>query len=164
MFALLPTLIPTLLALALRPEVAAADVLREWDERRAAAYAAGDPAALRPLYTPGSAAGRADRAMLRAYADRGLRVTGLRRQLLAVEVLDAGPGWWRLGVTDRLVGGVARGGGQPVVLPRDRPSSWRVQLRRHAGGWRVGVVRARDQAAGWSAAASAASTSRWRNE
>ena len=94
--------------------------------------------------------------MLRAYAERGLRVTGLHHQLLAVEVLDAGPGRWRLLVADRLVGGVARGGGVAVPLPRDRPSTWRLSLRRHEGSWRmVEVVQA-----GSSADSSTASTSR----
>lgn len=150
-----------LLALAFpAPEVAAARVLHDWDDRRAAAYAAGEPAALRPLYQPGSAAGRADRAFLRAYAQRGLRVTGMRHQLLAVDVLDAGPGWWRLRVTDRLVGGVARGAGVAVPLPRDQPSTWRIGLRRSGGQWRVVEV----AQAGWSADRSTASTSRSRNE
>ncbi|WP_395691251.1 hypothetical protein [Nocardioides sp.] len=51
---LLPLLLPT--ALALTP----VEVLDAWDEQRAAAWSAGDVAGLRSLYTPGSAAGRAD--------------------------------------------------------------------------------------------------------
>lgn len=152
--------VPLLLALALpAPEVAAAGVLHDWDSRRAAAYAAGEPAALRALYVPGSTTARADRAYLRAYTRRGLRVTGLRHQLLAVDVLDAGPRWWRLRVTDRQVGGVARGAGVAVPLPRDQPSTWRIGLRRSGGVWRV--VEVTGQA---SAVARTASTSRSRNE
>src|SRR3954447_6645819 len=48
------------------------EILRSWDARRADAWARGDPRLLRPLYTPGSQAGRHDRAMLRAWAARGL--------------------------------------------------------------------------------------------
>lgn len=125
------------LALTLRPEAVAAEVLNDWDQRRAAAYAVGEPAALRPLYLPGSAAGRADRALLGEYDARGLRVVDLRTQLLAVEVLDRTHRAWTLRVTDRLVGGVAVGPGGRVGLPRDRPSTWRVRLVRHDGAWKV---------------------------
>ena len=130
-------LLSLLLAALLRPEVAAADALAAWDERRAAAYAAGDPAALRALYAPGSETGRADRAALRAYAARGLRVDGLRTQLLAVRVVRRSPDGWHLVVTDRLAGGVARGAGVTVSLPRDRPTTWRLELRWRPAGWRV---------------------------
>ena len=151
-------LLSLLLATLLRPEVVAADVLSAWDDRRSAAYAAGDPAALRALYVPGSASGRADQAALRAYVDRGLRVDGLRTQLLAVRVLERYPRGWRLLVTDRLLGGVARGDGTAVVLPQDRPTTWRLGLRWGVSGWRV--VEVRPQA---SPAASTASTSPSRN-
>ena len=55
----------------------ASAALHDWDDRRASAWAAADPAALRALYEPGSAAGRVDVAMLRAWRERGLRVEGL---------------------------------------------------------------------------------------
>ena len=142
------------LALTLRPEAVAADLLHAWDQRRAAAYASGEPAALRPLYVPGSPAGRADRALLRAYDDRGLRVVGLRTQVLAVEVRRGTDRAWTLRVTDRLVGGVAVGRGERVALPRDRPSTWRIRLVRHDGAWRVAQARP---------ARTTASTSRSRN-
>lgn len=121
--------------------VAAIDVLRAWDARRAEAWATGDPQALRRLYTPGSRTGRRDRAALAAYADRGLRVTGVRMQLLAVDVLRVTGHRVTLRVTDRLSRAVARGPGGAVVLPRDRPSTWRVRLSRRAGEWRVAEVR-----------------------
>lgn len=151
-------LLSLLLTALLRPEVVAADVLAAWDERRSAAYAAGDPAALRALYTPGSSSGRADRAALHAYADRGLRVDGWQTQLLAVRVVESSPRGWRLSVTDRLVGGVARGDGAPVPLPRDRPTTWRLELRWCVSGWRVVEVRPQDRPA-----ASTAPTSPSRN-
>ena len=123
------------------PEVMALDLLRAWDARRARAWARGSPAALAGLYTPGSRTGLGDRRMLRAYADRGLRVTGLRMQVLAVEVRVAGQDRLVLRVADRLARGVARGRAGPVPLPTDRVSVRLVELRRVAGAWRVGEVR-----------------------
>ena len=80
-------------------------VLHDWDARRSAAWAAGDPAALRSLYVAGSRTGRADRAALAAYAERGLRVPGLRFQV-------------RVGRRGRAVARAARAGG-------DRPAGRR---------------------------------------
>lgn len=128
-------LLPAVLALGPSP----ADVLHAWDERRAAAWAAGDPAGLRSLYTAGSVAGRHDAAMLRAWTDRGLRVRGLRMQLLRVEVRTRTPGRLVVGVTDRVAGGVAVPG--RVALPRDAPTRHVVTMRRVAGEWRVSSVR-----------------------
>ena len=122
------------------PEVPAAAVLHAWDDQRAHAWATGDPAALRDLYTAGSATGRADGAMLRSWHDRGLRVTGLRTQLLALAVRDWSDDRLVLVVTDRLAGGVAVGAGVRVPLPRDRATTRRVVLRRVAGEWRVSSV------------------------
>ncbi|MDX6371551.1 MAG: hypothetical protein QOD98_539, partial [Nocardioidaceae bacterium] len=48
------------------------ELLRAWDAQRAEAWALGKPRLLRALYTPRSVAGRHDRAMLRAWAARGL--------------------------------------------------------------------------------------------
>ncbi len=121
--------------------VPALDVLRGWDERRSRAWAGGDVAALERLYAPGSRSGRRDAAALAAYADRGLRVTGVRMQLLAVELVSWENDAMVLLVTDRMTRAVARGGGRPVVLPRDEPSSWRMSLRRASGEWRVAEVR-----------------------
>jgi hypothetical protein len=139
-----------------RPEPEALVVLRAWDERRSRAWARGDPAALRGLYTPGSRSGRADRAMLAAYAERGMRVTGLRTQVLAADVRRRSARAVSLVVTDRLVGGVAVGGGVREPLPVDRPSTWLVSLVRVAGEWRVAEVQA-------NPAASTAPTSGWWN-
>jgi hypothetical protein len=99
--------------------------------------------ALRELYVPGSRTGRHDRAALTAYVDRGLRVTGLRMQLLAaeVEVARSGGDDLALVVTYRMTRAVARGGREPVVLPRDQATTWRVSLRRLVGEWRVAEVR-----------------------
>jgi hypothetical protein len=120
----------------------ASDVLREWDSARADAFAEGDVAALRSLYAGGSAAGRSDVALLRAYLRRGLRVEEMQMQLLAVEVLREESRLLRLRVTDRLVGAVAAGEGTRVPLPRDAASTRVVELRLGVDEqWRVSSVR-----------------------
>jgi hypothetical protein len=121
---------------------AALAVLRAWDGRRAAAWAEGDEAALAALYTDGSAAGGRDRSMLRRYVARGLRVRGLRMQVLAGSVRSRAAGRIVIVVTDRLAHAVAVGRGVRVELPRDRASRRTVVLRRLAGEWRVARVRA----------------------
>lgn len=124
-----------------------ADVLRSWDRARARAYAAGDLASLRALYVDGARAGTSDARLLRAYLSRGLRVHGMRMQLLGVEVLRREPGLLRLRVTDRLVGGVAVGPtgayARGAPLPRDTASTRVLELRRQlpGGRWRVAWVR-----------------------
>jgi hypothetical protein len=79
--------------------------------------------------------------MLSAYVDRGLRVAGLRTQLLAVSVRRWRPGRVTVEVTDRMVGAEAVGHGARIPLPRDRPSTRVVSLRRVSGSWRVADVR-----------------------
>jgi hypothetical protein len=124
------------------PRTQAVAVLADWDRRRSAAWAAGDGAALTGLYAPGSTAGRRDVAMLERWRERGLRVSGLRMQVLAVEVRERTEGRWDLLVTDRLGGGVAVGPGTPTALPRDEWSTRRIVLVRVAGEWRVETVSA----------------------
>ena len=51
----------------------ARQVLRSWDERRSAAWAAGDVTTLRSHYVRGSRSGRTDAEMLEEYVDRGRR-------------------------------------------------------------------------------------------
>jgi hypothetical protein len=123
-----------------RRRVAALAVLGAWDVRRAAAWAAGDEAALAALYTDGSAAGRRDRAMLGRYGARGLRVRGMRMQVLAGKVRSRTAGRLVLMVTDRLAHAVAVRRGTRVVLPRDRATRRTIVLRRVAGEWRVAQV------------------------
>jgi hypothetical protein len=118
-------------------------ILHAWDADRARAYGAGRPGRLRELYVPGSSAGRADVELLRRYHRRGLSVTGMRTQVLAVAVLEHRAGRWRLHVTDRLVGAVAVGRGGRLTLPRDRPSVHDITLMRAGQEWRVdGVLEA----------------------
>jgi len=119
----------------------AATVLHAWDRRRARAWASGDADALAELYVPGAAAGHADVALLRAYLRRGLRVVGLRMQVLALSVLVHRPRRWRLKVTDRLARAVAVGAGGRVPLPRDMASTRVITLVRSRNGrWRVSDV------------------------
>ena len=122
-------------------EVEAVRVLRSWDSRRARAYARGDPAALADLYVPGSRTGAADSAVLRAYRERGLRVTGMRTRLVEARVVQASGSRICLVVTDVLFDAVAVGaaGGGAWALPRDGPSTRRVVLV-HDGAWRVAEV------------------------
>jgi hypothetical protein len=122
---------------------AAAEILGAWDRARARAFAAGDLAALRRLYRPGSTAGTADLRLLRAYRSRGLRIEGIRMQLLGVEVLREGRHRLRLRVTDRLAAAVAVGDRLRVPLPRDTATTRVVELRRESAGgrWQVSEVR-----------------------
>lgn len=119
--------------------VRAAGVLRAWDERRAEAWAEGDPRALRELYV--DRAGAADVRLLRRYTDRGYRVEGLTTQLLAVDVLEHAPDRWRVRVTDRVTSAVAVRGEDRVRLPRDRADTHVVTLVRANGTWRVSRIR-----------------------
>ena len=145
-------LLTVLLALTPGSPVDASEVLHDWDGRRAAAWAAGDPSALRRLYAPDSATGRADAAMLRRWRERGLRVEGMRMQLLDLEVRRATPERLDLVVTDRLTGAIAVGPGVRLPLPRDGVTTRRIVLARQSGVWRV--VQASD-------GASAARTTSW---
>lgn len=117
-------------------------VLREWDALRAEAYAAADVTALSSLYAEGSTAGANDTAMLRRYAVRGLRVTGIRTQILAAEVRELSDTVVRLKVTDRMVGARAVGRAETVDLPRDRASTRTISFVRQHGSWVVDEVRA----------------------
>jgi hypothetical protein len=125
-------------AVAHGAEPHAVRVLRAWDVRRSRAYAHADGAALADLYVAGSRTGAADRAVLRGYRDRGLRVTGMRTQVLAARVLRESGRRLVVLVTDVLVDAVAgdRGRGR-WALPHDRPSTRRVVLVHEGGAWRV---------------------------
>jgi hypothetical protein len=113
-------------------------ILRRWDERRGAAWAAGDLAGLRRLYLPGSTAGAYDAWCLQQYADRGLVVADMRIQVLSAELKSWAPRRLTLVVTDRLAASEAvdpTGGRHP--LPRDLASTTTVTMVRDRGGWLV---------------------------
>ncbi len=124
-----------------RPTTAALALLRDWDQRRSRAWTEGDAEELAGLYTPGSRSGRHDRAMLAAYTAKGLRVTGLQMQVLDASLRSWTPGRITLEVTDRATGAHALGHRGRIPLPRDRPSTRVISLRRVAGAWRVDEVR-----------------------
>lgn len=121
-------------------ETTASSVLREWDDDRAAAWAAGDAGALGALYAPGSSAGIRDVRSLRAYADRGLRVTGLRFQRLAVRVLVRQERLLRLEVVERLLPVSVHDDSVVRRLPAGQPTRRVIELRRVDGSWLVGRV------------------------
>ena len=135
---------------AARPDVAVVaagraperSVLERWDAARAAAWDSGSVRALRRLYVPGSEASRRDVGLLRRYADRGLRVAGLRTQVLSWSVVSSRPDRLVLRVTDRVVGGVAvrPGGATRARLPADRPTQRRLTLLRREGRWLMARV------------------------
>lgn len=121
-------------------EPTAVEVVRAWDARRARAWADGDPAALRDLYTVGAAVGRRDVAMLEAYAARGLVVEGLTTQLVAVEEVHVDEDTWVVEVADRVHAGTVVGKGVRRELPRDGVDRRRLTLRRDGETWRVASV------------------------
>jgi hypothetical protein len=118
----------------------ALDVLRDWDRRRAAAWARDDPAGLARLYVSGSTAGRRDRAMLAAYVARGLRVRSMHRQVLAARVLLHRRHRLRLEVTDRLIDAVAVGRGVRTALPSGGVRTRLITLVRVHHAWRIADV------------------------
>jgi hypothetical protein len=117
------------------PAVRAAQVLEEWQEARARAYATGDVAALRALHVPGSQAGRRDVAVLQAYAARGVRLD-LTARSDRVAVLVARPRVLVLRERARLQA-VARHAGRERVLPVHEPQWRRIVLRLLGGRWRL---------------------------
>ena len=122
-------------------DLPAAAVLRSWDRRRAAAYAAMAPGRLRALYVRG--AGASDVHLLERYRSRGWRVLGMRMQVLALAVTSRDADGLRVRVTDRLADAVAVRPGERVRLPRDRAGTRTVTLLRGSDGvWRVAAVRA----------------------
>lgn len=116
-------------------------VLHEWDRSRSRAWADGDVRALRGLYARGSGAGERDVAMLRSWSARGLRVEGLRMQVLSAREVRRTPSVVVLRVTDRVTGGVAVGRGVRSALPMDAASTRVIRLERRAGRWLVASVR-----------------------
>ena len=136
-------------ATAVSPATAdpAVEVLRDWDDRRAAAWAEADPTALAGLYAAGSRTGRRDAALLAAYVDRGVRVDRLETQLLAVRVRVREADRLVLVVTDRLARVALRHGDRALVVPEDRPTTYRVALVRPGDTWVVEEARPAPQPA-----------------
>lgn len=123
-------------------------VLRSWDERRAAAYAAGDADALAALYLPGSESGATDRQILRQYLRRGLRVQDMRTQILDLQIEAQDETAMSLVVTDRLSSAVAMGTEVRVRLPRDQATTRKIELQRVGVSWLVAEAEATRSGAG----------------
>jgi hypothetical protein len=134
-----PRVAPTV---TLTEAVASLAVLRDWDRARSSAWARGDVAALRRIYLPGSKVGAHDSAMLRRWADRGLRVRGMAMQVLSVELRVRTERRIVLDVTDRLADAVAVpvGGGEQQPLPRDGLTTRRLAFRSTKAGWVLAAV------------------------
>ncbi|HKE67964.1 MAG TPA: hypothetical protein VKB55_01850, partial [Nocardioidaceae bacterium] len=84
---------------------------------------------------------RHDLAMLRAYAERGVRLTGVRLRTLDARLVGRVGSYVRLRVVDRLERPMAHGAGGAVRLPRDRATARVIVLRDAADGWRIAAVR-----------------------
>ena len=119
------------------PEAVVRAVVEDWDERRAAAYATGDVAAVGRLYPAGSALGEEDAGVLAAYVDRGLTVHDLRFAVRDLTVEEATPDRVVVVVTDRLERAeVRRGDGTAVArLPARAEAQRRLVLERRDGAW-----------------------------
>jgi hypothetical protein len=120
--------------------VRAVSVLGAWDERRAAAWARGDPIALARLYTPRSRTSARDLRDLRLWRSRGLRVVGLHQQVAELRVPVETSRRLVLTVTERTVEGVAVGHHRRTRLPRSAWGTHRIQLRLEHGRWLVDEV------------------------
>ncbi|MEJ7690835.1 MAG: hypothetical protein WKF76_10605 [Nocardioidaceae bacterium] len=114
------------------------------DAVRERAWRGGRPALLRTVYVEGSVLLKRDQHMVRAYAERGLRVSGASLELKDVRVVARRPGIVCLMMVDELGPLVARArGGGTLALPDDQPSRHLLELRREAGSWQIAAVWAR---------------------
>lgn len=116
-------------------------LVRELMRRRADAYARSRPAALARVHRGGSPALAADRALLRSWSARDLRVDDGLVRVAGVRPLRRSPGRVVLRVVHRLGTAVAVGPhGDRRALPRDRPQAHQVVLVRTGDGWRIAAV------------------------
>lgn len=136
---------------AARPDPRAAtavEVLRQWDARRAQAWADGSLDDLEGLYVDGSRAARHDVAMLGAYVERGLVVEGLEVQLIEVEEVRRSDSKIVVEVTDRVHAGTVVGEGVERALPRDGANRRKIVLRLVEDEWLVARVAERSGGGG----------------
>jgi hypothetical protein len=117
-------------------------ILGRLDRRRELAYALGEPRRLRSVYVADSAVLRHDVAMLRAYRERGVSLTGVRLRVLDADLMGRDGPYVRLRVVDRLQRPTAHTGHGSIRLPRDAPTDRVIVLRDLADGWRIAAVRA----------------------
>jgi hypothetical protein len=133
-----PTAAPTASAVDWRK------VVHDLDARRDRAFLAGDLAALRQVYVPGSKALTIDETALRTLLSRRLRAHGLRLVLVSVTVVETRAVRTSLHVVDRLPAyELVDATGRPAVRrPARGLRSWRLDLDRVGSGWRIASVRA----------------------
>jgi hypothetical protein len=117
-------------------------VLDRLDRRRERAYALGDPHRLRSVYVAGSPVLRHDLELLRAYRERGVRLTGVRLRVLDAREMGRDGPYVRLRVIDRLDRPTAHTEHGSVRMPRDQATARVIVLRDVAEGWRIAAVRA----------------------
>jgi eukaryotic-like serine/threonine-protein kinase len=119
-------------------------ILGVLDQRRAAAFAAADPAALATVDAPSSPALRADRQLATELRQRGARARGLQWEISRAAVDSAGPPAVVLRVTDRMSAHdlVAANGAILHSQPARGEARWRVTLLPGSGGWRIAEIAA----------------------
>ncbi|WP_156464599.1 hypothetical protein [Aeromicrobium sp. Root495] len=120
---------------------AACRTLGALDVRRAEAFAGATSAPLRKVYVDERAA-EPDRALVRDYRGRGMRLVGMSMVRTSCEAAAERPGRVRLQVVETLgpTWAVDRTG-QATALPKDRPTRRVVTLVEVRDGWRVARVR-----------------------
>jgi hypothetical protein len=118
-----------------------AAILDRLDNRRERAYALRDPSRLRSVYVTGSEVLRHDMAVLLAYRERGVRLTGVRLRVLDTRLVGRDGPYARLRVVDRLDRPTAHTLNGSVRMPRDRATDRLIVLRDGAHGWRIAAVR-----------------------
>lgn len=117
------------------------EMLERLDRRRSRAWSRGEPWRLTSVYAAHTPELARDRAALRAYLSRGLRVDGVSLRYAAVDVVRSHQGWVRLRVVDQLSPvRVVTADDVGRWLPRDRPSRHLIELRREPAGWRIATV------------------------
>jgi len=116
-------------------------VLTRLDATRETAYRTGEPALLRHVYVSGSPVLRRDRRLLAAYERRGVRLRGVRLELVQVQLRDRDRRVVRLSVVDRLQRPVAHTAVGKLALPQDLPTRRVITLAASHDGWRIAAVR-----------------------
>lgn len=120
-------------------------VVAELERRRSAAYDAGAPSLLAPLYAAASPTGAADVARLHRLARLRLHTRGLTGRVMRVVVRFADTTHATLVTTDRWTGYaiVDRRGRLVARRPGRERRTFLIRLVEVAGGWRIAAVRPR---------------------
>jgi hypothetical protein len=127
-----------------RPTTDWRTVVQQLDQRRDRAFALGDLAPLRAIYTARSKALAVDVAALRALAARNLHARGLRLDVVSVTVVGTSAERTSLHVVDRMPAyDIVDGRGRVAAHRGPRGMrGWRLDLARVGANWRIASVRA----------------------